>query len=101
MTDPRQRHPSARPTEGLDDRRRLLARRRMALILLVALVPVTLVAAITTGSTVLLIVNLVCDVLLAGYVAMLLQIKQSQNSHWGRNDPRPDGEPDVRVVARG
>jgi hypothetical protein len=51
----------------------------LALIALMAAVPVTLVAAILTGSTLFLIINLVFDVLVAGYVALLLQIKQTQD----------------------
>jgi len=62
-------------------RESVLARRRLALIALVAAVPITLGAAIITGSTMFLIINLVFDLLIAGYVAMLLQIKQSQESH--------------------
>ena len=71
----------------------------MALIALIALVPVTLIAAIFTGSIVLLAVNLVCDLLIALYVAMLLQIKQAQggSAPTGSRGPAPD---DVRVVGR-
>ena len=61
-------------------RESVLARRRLALIALVAAVPITLGAAIITGSTMFLIINLVFDLLIAGYVAMLLQIKQGQES---------------------
>jgi hypothetical protein len=73
----------------------------MALIVLVALVPVTLIAAIITGSVLLLAVNLVADLLIALYVAMLLQIKQAQGTA-GR-PPSPRGGPapgDVRGVGR-
>ena len=85
MTDPRQR---ARPPAGggfgaAGERDSVLARRRLALIILVAAVPVTLIAAIFTGSTMFLIINLVFDLLIAGYVAMLLQIKQGQDSKAG------------------
>lgn len=80
MTDPRQRVRPRPPAGGhaMDDRERVLARRRLALIVLAALVPVTLVLAIVTGSMVLLILNLITDVLIAVYVALLLQIKQAQ-----------------------
>ncbi len=57
---------------------RILARRRLALVVLVVAVPATLLAAILTGSTLFLIINLVMDVVIAGYVALLLQIKQTQ-----------------------
>ena len=82
MTDRRQRVAPRQPAGGYGDseRERVLARRRMALIVLAALVPVTLVAAIVTGSVLLLAVNLVTDLLIALYVAMLLQIKQAQGT---------------------
>lgn len=100
MTDRTQRVAPRAPAAGygVDDRERVLARRRMALIVLVVLVPITLVAAIVMGSFPLLIVNLVADVLIALYVAMLLQIKQTQGSRPApRRGPAPD---DVRVVGR-
>jgi len=80
MTDRRQRVAPRPPAGdiGVSERERVLARRRMALIILVVLVPITLVAAIVTGSFALLVVNLVADLLVAFYVAMLLQIKQTQ-----------------------
>jgi hypothetical protein len=87
MTDPRQRTASAPAAEGFamtGDRDNVLARRRLALIVLVAAVPITLVAAIITGSTMFLIINLVVDLLIAGYVAMLLQIKQAQDRKAGQ-----------------
>ena len=83
----------------MGERERVLARRRLALIVLVALVPVTLILAIVTGSMMLLVVNLAADLLIAVYVAMLLQIKQSQ----GATPPRPvrgRSPEDVRVVGR-
>ncbi len=83
MTDPRQRTRSAPAPGGAamaGARESVLARRRLALIALVAAVPITLGAAIFTGSTMFLIINLVIDLLIAGYVAMLLQIKQAQES---------------------
>jgi len=65
------------------EREQVLARRKLALIVLVAAAPITLVAAIVTGSTMFLIINLVFDLLVAGYVAMLLQIKQAQDGRGG------------------
>lgn len=99
MTDPRQRA-VARPSSvgyAMGERERVLARRRMALIILIVLVPITLVAAIMTGSILILVVNLVADVLIAVYVAMLLLIKQSQGDR-----PPGSGRPaeDVRAVGR-
>lgn len=80
-------------------RQQVLARRRFALIGLVAAVPLTLALALFTGSVPFLILNLIVDVVLAGYIAMLLQIKQSQGS------PRYisqdlDDEEEVNVVPR-
>jgi hypothetical protein len=57
-------------------RRKVLARRRFALIALGVAALITLVAAIVTGSFLFLIITLVVDVLLAIYVAILLQVKQ-------------------------
>ena len=104
MTDPRQRAPNPAAGTALtglnDERERVLARRRVALVVLAAAVPISLVAAILTGSTTFLIINLVFDVLIAGYVAMLLQIKQSQEAGPGR-PARPSGrDEDVRVARR-
>ena len=59
-------------------RRQVLARRRLALILLALLALGTLVGAVLTGNYWLLAVTLVCDVLLAVYIAVLLQIKRHQ-----------------------
>ncbi len=70
------------------ERDRLLARRRLALVALMAAVPITLIAAILTGSTLFLLINLVVDVLIAGYVALLLQIKQTQDKR-GATASRP------------
>lgn len=81
---------------GPTARQQVLARRRMTLVALVLAVPVTLGAALFTGSTVLLIVNLAVDVVLAGFVAMLLQIKQSQQAVRPRWTLEPDDE--VRVL---
>lgn len=59
-------------------REQVLARRRIALLALGVAVPVTLILAIMMGSVPLLIVNIVVGMALAGYIALLLQIKQSQ-----------------------
>lgn len=59
-------------------RRQVLARRRLALIALILLAIGTLVGAVLTGSYVLLAITLVCDVMLAVYIAVLLQIKRHQ-----------------------
>lgn len=102
MTDPRQptrRQPDG-PPEAMGERERVLARRRMALVILVALVPITLVAAIVTGSIVLLIVNLVADLLIAVYVTLLLQIKQAQAPTGPRHGMSPQSGEDVRVAPR-
>ena len=61
-------------------RDRVLARRRLALIALVLAPIATLAAAIMTGSWPILAASLVFDVLLAGYVAILLQIKQGKST---------------------
>ena len=57
-------------------REQVLGRRRMALIALGVAVVGTLAIAIITGSWPILAVSLVVDVMLAAYVAILLQIKQ-------------------------
>jgi len=59
-------------------RRQVLARRRLALIGLMVLAVGTLVGAVLTGSYVFLAITLVCDVMLAVYIAVLLQIKRHQ-----------------------
>jgi hypothetical protein len=81
----------------MGEREHVLARRRLALMALGALVPVTLVIAIITGSLMFLVINLIADVLIAGYVAMLLQIKQGQGGPVSRDRGNPAAE-DVRVV---
>ena len=64
-------------------RRQVLARRRLALIALILLAVGTLVGAVLTGNYVLLAATLICDVLLAVYIAVLLQIKRRQaESHY-------------------
>ena len=59
-------------------RRQVLARRRLALIALMVVAVGTLVGAVLTGSYVLLAITLACDVMLAVYIAVLLQIKRQQ-----------------------
>ena len=81
---------------GPTARQQVLARRRMALVGLVLAVPLTLGAALYTGSTVLLIVNLFVDVVLAGFIAMLLSIKQTQQV--SRPKWTLDPEDEVRVI---
>ena len=58
-------------------RRQVLARRRLALVALTVLAVGTLVGAVLTGSYLLLGVTLAVDVLLAVYIAVLLQIKRN------------------------
>lgn len=77
-------------------RQQVLARRRLALIILGVAVPLTLILALITGSTLLLFLNLAVDVALAGFIAMLLQIKQSQ--HGGRPLPSYGTDEEVRVL---
>lgn len=99
MTDPRQQTRPATPAGPAvgGERDRVLARRRLALVGLVAAVPISLAAALFTGSTMFLIINLVFDLLIAGYVAMLLQIKQAQDGRSGfAARPQTAGQ-DVRV----
>ncbi len=57
-------------------RRRMLARRRRTLLSLVAGAMTTLALAIVTGSILFLGLNLIVDMALAAYIAMLLQIKE-------------------------
>lgn len=61
-------------------RDRVLARRRLALIGLASAVAITLIGAIATGSRALFILNIVVDLALAGYVALLLNIKQQRST---------------------
>jgi len=63
---------------------------------LAILMPVTLVAALVTGSKMLLIANLVIDVIIGGYIAVLLRIKQTQAA--SPRGPRVDEDEDVKVV---
>jgi len=97
-----QRRPAPRRSPGGSARQQVLARRRIALIGLVVAVPVTLAVALFTGSVPILILNLVVDVILAGYIAMLLQIKQGQSAGPPRPMRRPIVEDDeeVHVVPR-
>ena len=59
-------------------RRRTLVRRRRVLVALGTAAVVTLVIAVAQASMAWLIVTLVCDALLAAYIAILLQIKQQR-----------------------
>lgn len=69
----------------------------MAFITLGVLALATLIAALVTGSRILLIANLVVDVSVGGYIAVLLQIKQQQGtSRWWET---ADDE-DMRVLPR-
>lgn len=85
MTQPRRptspqrptRPPLARPVSA---RELVLARRRYALFGLAGGVLFTLILAIVTGSVLLLIINVLTGVALAGYIAMLLHIKQTQQA---------------------
>lgn len=89
--------PSGRQSDA--SRQAVLARRRSALIALGFGAVLTLVAAIVTGSVVLLVLTLVFDVLLALYVAVLLQVKQRKYQDWeGAAESRADGDPPVKVV---
>jgi hypothetical protein len=84
-----------------DVRARVLARRKMALIVLGLTVVATLAGAVLTGSTLLLGATLVADVVLAGYVAMLLTIKQRrQHVPASSRAAYSDDADDVRVVTR-
>jgi fatty acid desaturase len=59
-------------------RRQVLARRRLALVILMVLAVGTLVGAVITGRYLLLALTLAIDVILAVYIAVLLQIKRHQ-----------------------
>ena len=73
-----------------EHREQVLGRRRMALIALGVAVIGTLAAAILTGSWPILALSLVVDVMLAAYVAILLQIKQHKGSAPPDGHDRPD-----------
>ena len=62
-------------------KQRTLARRRRALIALGALATVTLAVAIWQSSVLWLGITLLVDVVFAGYVTMLMQLKQRQAEH--------------------
>ena len=97
-----QRRPAPRRPPGGSARQQVLARRRIALIGLVVAVPVTLALALFTGLVSMLILNLVIDVILAGYIAMLLQIKQGQSAAPRRpvRRPVPEDDEEANVVPR-
>lgn len=97
--DPTRRPVPLPSAEAAAAREQVLARRKMALIALVVLVVGTLAGALLTGSWVLLAATLVADVLLAGYIAMLLTIKRQRGV--GPASVGRSGEADqVRVVNR-
>jgi hypothetical protein len=75
----------------------VLARRRFALIALAAGAVLTLIGAVVTGSMIMLIVTLAFDVMLALYVAILLQVKQRRHAGGGDRH-RAGDEAQVRVV---
>lgn len=90
-----------RPTHSrgqVTHRDQVLARRRAALLALGLLVVVSLTAALITGSRLLLVFNLVVDLVIGGYVALLLHIKQDQQSaaRWRTRE----SDEDIRVVPR-
>jgi hypothetical protein len=76
-----------------DTRQKVLARRRYALIALGLGAVVSLIGAIVAGSFPLLIVTLLFDVALAGYVAILLQIKQRKQVYVPDAEYRDDETP--------
>jgi predicted lipid-binding transport protein (Tim44 family) len=84
------RPPLARPFSA---REQVLARRRYALLGLAGVVLFTLILAIITGSVLLLIINVLTGVALAGYIAMLLHIKQTQQAGARASRP-PVGDPE-------
>ena len=92
------RPPRSRSRGQVTHRDQVLARRRAALISLILLVPVTLGAALLTGSRVILIASLVVDIAVGGYIALLLQIKQGQQT--GPRWRSPEDEEDISVVTR-
>jgi peptidoglycan/LPS O-acetylase OafA/YrhL len=71
-------------------RQQVLARRRLALVALTVLAVGTLVGAVLTGSYLLLGVTLAADVLLAVYIAVLLQIKRNHVKTRYQAAPGPD-----------
>ncbi|NQV07595.1 hypothetical protein HQ535_13690 [bacterium] len=78
VTTTRDRVPQAGGIEAAAHRHQILSRRRTAFMVLGGLALITLVAAIITGSFALLMVNVAVDLALAGYIAVLLQVKQKQ-----------------------
>ncbi len=90
---------ATRPTRSrgpVTHREQVLQRRRVALMSLAVLMPVTLIAALATGSRMLLIANLVIDVIIGGYIAVLLRIKQTQAA--SPRTTRAGEDEDVKVV---
>jgi len=68
-------------------RDQVLARRRYSLLGLGGGAAVTLLVAIVSGSLPILLLSLVLDVALAGYVAILLSIKQEKQPPPGGTGP--------------
>jgi hypothetical protein len=93
---PRSSTPGAPARRTADHRARVLARRKTALIVIVVAVVGTLVLAILLGSWPLLALSLVIDVVLAAYIAILLQIKQRKAGPAPPPAPAAS-DPDVRV----
>ena len=88
----RQRSAAARPVRptvmAAVQRQQVLARRRMALVALGVVAVLTLAVAIVTGSLPILILSLIVDVMLAAYIAILLQIKQGRTVTGGAGATR-------------
>lgn len=91
---------SAQARQAAEHRARVLARRKTALIALAVAVIGTLAAAILTGSWPILIASLVVDVLLAVYIAILLQVKQTKVAGPPPTHGEPGGEGEFRVRDR-
>jgi hypothetical protein len=88
------------PTPADAHRERVLARRRYALVTLAFLAIATLAGAIITGSWPILAASLVVDVLLATYIAVLLQIKQRKQVEHAPPASSHSGGEDAQVVSR-
>lgn len=84
---------SAQARQAAEHRARILARRKTALLALGVAVVGTLAAAILTGSWPILVISLVVDVLLAAYVAILLQVKQRKAGPYSPDDRSGAGAP--------
>ena len=83
-------------------RSRTLARRRRVLVGLIGVAVTALGAAIVTGSLLLLAVSIGADLMLAGYVALLLHHKQRESLTQPVSLPAANSAPEqaqVRVLA--